>query len=258
MAKGVVTLTEGRSGSSWLGKLCTQTGVLGVSSEWVDPRILGLSHKSVSGEEYVDKIVTAGSSENGCFALKLFPRHVHWFHLHFGFDLISSLRENHNVQIVTVERADRVQQAVSFAKAMQSSAWSSNQSESRKPRYDFEQISRCYFLIERSYNFWNSYLTLRNTAYDAFYYEDMLHDPMPFVETVARHAGIMKLPRLHSRTDDIQRNKSSNDWKVRFLADAETTDIIGTSTPSRPAKRSLVNLGRFIRGKQMKPGAFAF
>lgn len=250
-------MTEGRSGSSWLGKLCNQTGLLGVSSEWVDPGILGALHKSVSGEEYVDKIVAAGSSKNGFFALKLFPRHVHWFHLHFGFDLIGFLRGNHDIQITTVERKDRVAQAVSFAKAMQSSAWSSSQSELQTPRYDFDQISRCYFLIERSYNFWNSYLTLRNTEYDAFYYEDMLHDPTPFVEVVARHAGIKEVPRFQSDTD-IQRNKLTDDWRARFLADAETADIIGASTPSRPAKRSLVNLGRFLRGKQMKPGAFAF
>lgn len=257
MKKGVITLTEGRSGSSWLGKLCNQTGVLGVSSEWVDPRILGVSHKSVSGEEYVDKITTAGSSENGFFALKLFPRHVHWFQLHFSFDLISFLRDIHDIRIITVKRKNRVEQAVSFARAMQSGAWSSTQSELQTPRYDFDQISRCYFMIERSYNFWNSYLTLRNLDYDAFDYEDMLHDPTPFVQAVARHAGIMDLPPFHSDTD-IQRNKSTNDWKARFLAEAEIADIINASTPSRPAKRSLVNLGRFMQRKQMKPGAFAF
>jgi LPS sulfotransferase NodH len=257
MKKGILTLSEGRSGSSWLGKLCTQTGVLGTSSEWVDSKILGISHKSISGEEYADRIIEAASTENGFFLVKLFPRHIHWFQLQFGFDLISYLRSIYDVRIVTVERHDQVGQAVSMAKAMQSGAWSSKQIASKAPIYDFDQICRSYFMIRRSYDYWASYLALRNLEFDTFYYEDMVTDPSPFVETVARHAGIADLPPMQNETS-IQRNQSTEDWKARFQAEALSADIIVSSAPSRPAKRSLVNLGRFFRKKQMKPGAYAF
>jgi len=48
--KGLLLLTEARSGSSWLGNAARRTGVLGKSGEWLSPGVLGVNAKQVNGE----------------------------------------------------------------------------------------------------------------------------------------------------------------------------------------------------------------
>ncbi len=257
MKKGTITLSEGRSGSSWLCELCNSTGVLGKSSEWIDAQHVGVSPTSMSGEKYLDAVVDAGSTPNGFFALKIFPRHVHWFQIQYGFDLIEHLRNVHDVQLVVVERRDRIKQAISFSKALQTKSWSSEQTQKRTAQYDFDQICRCYFMVSRSYEFWKSYLDLKQLAHQHFFYEDMIPEPDIFVQTIAKHADVA-MPLDYSTERLIQSDRTSGEWEKRFLDEALNKPFISASTPARPPRRTLSNLGRFLSRKPMKPFPFTF
>lgn len=257
MQKGTITLSEGRSGSSWLGELCNSTGVLGQSSEWIDAQHVGVSPSSVSGEDYLKAVVDAGSTGNGFFALKLFPRHVHWFQMNYGFDLIDHLKSIHDVQLVVFERKDRVKQAISFARALQTKAWSSSQEKKRSEVYDFDLICRCYFMVSRSYEFWQNYLMIKQSPHLHFLYEDLIGTPGDFVQAVAHHAGVSE-PLEYSTDRRIQRDGTSDEWKARFLEEAQSKPLLAASTPSRAPKRTLSNLGRFLSGKPMKPVPYAY
>ena len=70
--RGVLILSEGRSGSNWLGSLTNATGMMGNSNEWVDEYLLGINPSKVSCSEFVDKILDMASTDNEFFSIKLF------------------------------------------------------------------------------------------------------------------------------------------------------------------------------------------
>ena len=255
--RGVITLTEGRSGASWLCSLADSTGRLGTAKEWVDDHQMGVKSKHLSVDEYIEAIIENGKTENNYFALKLFPRHLHWFQIRYDCDLISRLRVDHDLLFVFVSRRDRIMQAVSFSKAIQTRAWRAQTKEKRSPDYDFLQICRSYFMVNRSYDFWESYVALRDIIPVRFVYEDLLNDPSPFVHEIAKHAGVDDIEEIESDLS-VQRDEESEKWRLRFLSEARDKDFIQATTPSRIPSRKLSNILKFARGKQMRPVPFSW
>lgn len=257
MQKGIVMLTEGRSGSSWLGTLINSTKVLGHSSEWVDQKNLGISAKHTTCEAYVQSIIDAASSENGFFSMKLFPRHLQWFQIQYGIDLLLYLNSKYDVKFVTLQREDKILQAISFAKSLQTKSWSSLQQKKGRAEYDFAQICRCYFIVNRSDQFWDDYLKLRGFEFEPFIYEKLLPTGAPFVKFVADHAGIHDLPPPESDLS-VQRGQTTEIWKARFQSEALTAEFISSTMPSEPPRRNLSNLRRFFGKRHMKPGPYGY
>ena len=259
--KGLLLLTEARSGSSWLSNAARRTGVLGKCGEWLDPRILGVNAKQINGEDYTRTVLERASTDNGVFYVKIFPRHLHWFQLQFGFDFINHLAVDHDLLLVTLTRQDRLRQAISFAKGLQSKAWSDRMAiqnnNKAKVKYDFAQICRTYFMIERSYNYWESYLSVQDLEHKAFVYEELTADPNPFLHALAAHAGVNDILPFQSETK-IQRNAETEEWHARFKEDVRSQDFVDHTTPARPHARTLLNLGQFLSGRQMKSFPFDY
>lgn len=257
--KGVFILTEGRSGSTWLGSLTNATGVLGRSGEWLDEhRLPDADAATLSAAEYADRVIARGASENDFFSVKIFPRHLFWFQRRYGVDFIAHAMGLHDVRLMRLTRRDRVRQAISFARAMQSKQWTSRRDTPQaEPVYDFERIARCYFLIRRSYAFWDSYALLRGIEAPEFVYEDMLASPEPYVRAVADHAGLADLPPVETDLK-IQRDAVSDAWRARFLEEAATADLVPLAAGSRAKARTVSNLGRFLSGQEMKPYAYSY
>jgi len=250
MNKGIILLAEGRSGTNWLGSLLKTTGVLGKPGEWVDANQLGVSPEKISGPDYIARIIDAASTDNGFFAVKMFPSHLRWFQQQYGFDLLSTLRREYDIKFVTLRREDRVAQAVSFAKASQHNAWSSEMEGNTAPVYDFHQIQRAFFLVGHSYRLWNDYVMLRQIEAAAFTYEELLPTGAEFVRLVADHAGIDNL-RVPQSKMKIQRNPTSEEWTARFLQEVKEAEFPLVAWPPRLHGRSLSNLFRFLKHQQM-------
>lgn len=255
--KGTIILTEGRSGSSWISGLLKDTGVLGKPNEWVVANNLGVSPRKISGQEYLEKIITAASTENGFFSFKIFPHHLHWFQMKYGFDLLLEISQQHDVAFANLYREDRVKQAISFSIALQTKSWSYQEQTQNKAVYNFEHIARCYFMIGRSNEFWKDYITLRGFECASFTYEALMPTGTDFVRFAANHAGIedVEVPESKMR---IQRNSRTEDWKSQFLEDIRTAEFLPETTPSRPHKVNLSNTFRYFAKKQMKPVPFGF
>jgi len=196
--KGVAILTEARSGSEWLGSLTNSTGLLGKSAEWLDTANLGCKPKSF--DDLMSAVIDRGATANGTFAVKLFPRHLHWSQARYGADFLAECSRRHSMGLVLLERRDRLRQAISYCRAKASGCWKSTMDGADLvPRYDFAGICQAYFLIEQSYAFWEAYLRLADLAYDHFFYEDLLDDPRPYVR---RWPGSC---RLKCRTESSKR-----------------------------------------------------
>lgn len=256
--KGVLILTEGRSGSTWLGTLANSTGVLGQSAEWLDRLRREPAMRRLDGPAHAAEVVARGAGDGSFFSVKLFPRHLFRFHRRYGLDFVQHVAERHDVRLVRLTRRDRLAQAISYARAMQTRQWTSRKDTPRnEPVYDFERICRSYMLIQRSYTFWESYGTLRGLPAREFVYEDLLASPLPWLEHIAEHAGVAELPPL--QTDlSIQRSATTEAWRARFLDDAARAGLTDLAQDARPRSRTPLNLARFLAGREMKPYAYSY
>ncbi|MFP1632354.1 Stf0 family sulfotransferase [Zhengella sp. ZM62] len=251
----MIILSEGRSGTTWLASLANSTGKLGHSDEWVDEQHLGIKARHVSADTFISAILEKSTTDNGFFAIKMFPRHLHWFQLAYGFDIIGRLQKEHDLFSVLVTRNDRVKQAVSFARALQDNAWTSFGKTGQKAVYDFDLICRCYFGIGRSYDFWRSYVALRGLPHKHVVYEDMLPDPSPYVNAIAEHADLDGVAFENSPLK-IQRDSKTDEWCDRFRQDAKNRDFLEQAAASVYPTRKISNFFRFLRGKPLKPASY--
>lgn len=250
---GVIILSEVRSGSNWLGSLTNSTGVLGNSDEWFGSHLIDLDPKNVSCDDCIEAVLVKASTENGFFAIKLFPRHLHEFQMAYGCDLIKRLRQRHNVLLLRLTRLDRIAQAVSFSKALQTGKWYSTVvTKDIIAEYDFAKVCRSYFMIGRSYDFWNSYVGVQQLEVDHLVYEDLLSDPHAYIDAVAKHAGNPEIGTVSTELK-VQRDLESEVWIERFTRDVSTHEFVEATTASVMPGRNLSNLLRFLRKKQMKP-----
>ncbi|RUW56614.1 Stf0 sulfotransferase [Mesorhizobium sp. M00.F.Ca.ET.151.01.1.1] len=250
--KGVAILTEARSGSEWLGSLTNSTGLFGNSAEWLDTTNLGCKPKSF--DDLLSAVIDRGGTANGTFAVKLFPRHLHWSQAKYGADFLAECGRRHAMGLVLLERRDRLRQAISYCRAKASGHWRSTMDGADLvPQYDFAGICQAYFLIEQSYAFWEAYLRLADLHYDHFFYEDLLDDPRPYVASVARQLS-MEMPDGEFETNlRLQRDDLTEDWAERFRNDVKSEDLLA-HLPRKVAPRNISNLARFLLKKQMRTG----
>lgn len=254
--RGVLILTEGRSGSNWLGSLTTSAG-LGQSGEWLDRARLGRHPSFTDCETYFEAVLDKGTAETSGFCVKIFPRHLHKLQNYYASDFILYCRQKYEVQIIRLTRNDRMLQAISFSRGLQTDQWASPKVVKSEPKYDFEQICRCYFMINRSYDYWKSYIDIIGARSNHFIYEDLVGDPRPYVNFVADAFGE---PHPAETTTDlkVQRDDLTEEWLARFREEAKEREFLHCTTPSRLPNRTLRNLKLFAQKKQMKPVPYAY
>jgi LPS sulfotransferase NodH len=255
--KGVLILTEGRSGSNWLGSLAENAG-LGHSDEWLDPAISGIDPYKTPRDPHFNHIIEKASAENGCFVVKIFPKHLHRINNAYKTDFVQYVKARHPINFVVLTRRDRLGQAISYARGLQTRKWRSNDKAKGKAFYDFDMICRAYFMIGRSYDFWQSYLDITGEQAKHFVYEDLMDDPSPFLNHMADCLGQARPAALPPTDLKIQRDDTTQHWREQFLEEIKTKPFLDHTTPSRPINRSLSNIIRMLRGRQVKPYPYGF
>lgn len=213
---GIILLAEGRSGSSWLGQLTDATGVMGVSSEWLAPKLLGVDPRRTDARGYLDRVIAAATSENGRFALKIFPRHLLWFADQFGADFLSLCGQLHDVHLARLSRRDRLRQAISLVRAQQTGRWSSETSGGKRmATFDRAEIARAIHFLERSEAFWSAHEMITCKSPAKFIYEDLLRNPDPYLDWAATALKVDRKARAASGYE-IQRDTETESWVTRF------------------------------------------
>ncbi|WP_363792906.1 Stf0 family sulfotransferase [Mesorhizobium sp.] len=254
MLKGLAVLTEGRSGSSWLGSLTNATGTMGRSGEWLKSAYLGLEPRSYDALE--DVVIKESSTENGRFAIKVFPRHLIWSKGKCGKDFLFEVRRNNDLGFILLERRDRLRQAISFHRASASLLWTSRHEGAGTPvPYSFTGISRAFFQIEQSYAFWRAYLNLSQLPYRRFVYEDLQPDPRPYVEAVAEMLDVPVPATVAVSQYTVQRDDLTEDWVERFRREAAEKGAI-EAIEDAPVPRTLDNLARFATKRPLSRRRF--
>ena len=172
LPKALIILSEGRSGTNFLARRLNGIGAMGNLEEWLSLRPPAKGGPTRSVRTGLPKHLKAGSADNGTFGLKVFPRHNLSFQQPYGVAFLQRLAGDYDVRYLFVERKDRIQQAISFSRALQTDKWGSSMKSKRSEGYDFNLNNRLYFDIEESYGFWRSYISAPGINTHHCYYED--------------------------------------------------------------------------------------
>ena len=223
--RGYLLLTEARSGSNWLGSIVNNSGLMGRSSEWLSPKIHRLDTGSLSWEGFSEEIIRRSSTDNGNFGLKIFPNHLFTTREKYGKDFIQYCLSIHDVALILLRREDTLRQAISYARARQTRSFAAHIEGKTEPQYDFDEIAKCFFYIRDSYSFWRSYLELTGAKFTEFVYEDLVTNPSPLVDCVAKHLDVPPLGKLQTAMT-VQRDDLTDQWVARFNEDRRSAHVL--------------------------------
>lgn len=234
-----VVASTPRTGSTLLCQALGETGRIGRPIEYLNPMQLRdwevrwgswasrLRHAALSGpllglvgwtwgaariDAHLARVRALRTGPTGWFGLKLHAHHRRrWFGARAIEDTLGP------VSWVRVVRRDRVAQAVSWARALQTHQWATTQAPWRRARYDRAAIQARLSAIEADEADWDRLLVGRPVCTLA--YEDVVADLHGAVKRVFSHLGEpddvpIPQPRLRRQSDE-----ESAAWIARFQSD---------------------------------------
>ena len=259
--KGVIILSQGRSGTNWLKSISNATGQMGKTEEWLSFNKLSKPIKSYSTQSFYDHALQNASTENGRFSLKIFPRDMHLTRESFGLDFVRKCMQEQDVKLYLLTREDRVLQAISRLKSDQTNIWHAQEGQAQKEpqrqlRYNFRKLCLYYFEIGRQFEFWRSYLAINQFEHETFTYESLLPNPAPFFESTAKHLDVPP-PTRYESAFKIQRDAITEDWCQRFSEDIKAHGVHPGTYHLRQPNATLSNALKLLTGRPFKaPGGW--
>jgi trehalose 2-sulfotransferase len=227
--------TTPRSGSALLCAALAGTGVAGCPEEYFyeksEPewaRKWGLGSHSYA--EYLEAVLEHGSTPNGVFGVKMmwslldrFACEIRQIPGYAGLELPGLLSAVFpNLRYVWLKRQDKVAQAVSHWKAIQTGVWHTAEGEgqvpTKVPEYDFEAIDHLVREAEAHDAAWQQYFVDNDiepftVVYETFVetYEETVCDVLAFLSISASKVSPAG-PRTIKQADDV-----SVEWIKRYL-----------------------------------------
>jgi trehalose 2-sulfotransferase len=198
-----------RCGSWFLCGLLASTGVAGRPHEWFwrDTRsALERAWGVRSGEEYVELVLAAGTTPNGVFGAK-----VMW-------GMLPDLSPFPDAQFVWLRRRDRIAQAVSFAKAVQTGHWHGWDPVPRtQPTYHFEEIDTLRSEIDELEAGWEGWFEREGVEPLELAYEEVVATPQAETLRVLDFLSVELPPGVAVRPLTHPASKRTTDeWPARY------------------------------------------
>jgi LPS sulfotransferase NodH len=228
LRKSYIIASSYRCGSTFLCSELWKTGLLGAPAEYLNTdqasaviatarepgRMMGRLQVS-RPEDYFVKLLACRTSRNGIFGMKA---HFHHFEPALTW-YPSMLNVLSPVTYIYINRRDKLAQAVSMAKAMQTHAWLSfDQVTGKTLRYDRDFVEQCKLELEQQRLGWWRWFETNNVTPFVVTYEDLLADSAAVVRSVIELLGVendqpeeVNLPLAERQADEI-----NTEWMARF------------------------------------------
>lgn len=204
-----------RSGSTLLGDMLTTTGVAGVPMEYFNDvnieAFFERQKRQMGLDDYLNAIQGLRTTANGVFGFKA----------HFG-QVTSALRTagildpapflNLFDRFIIIKRRNKLGQAISWNKALQTGRWSSLHNHVDAPalpvKFDPEKISKCLERIMRGEREWEETLQKLGREYHTIEYEALVEQPIERIADILTFLGIedsyaAPKPRLEKQRDEL-------------------------------------------------------
>lgn len=194
--------------------------------------------------DYLARALEHGATPNGVWAAKVMMGYLRDLtrRLHgtprfadrelSPFDLLSQTFPN--LHWVWITRRNKVRQAVSLARAVQTQAWWAGMPQVRSPEYDFAEIDRLLQVVTLHEAGWQELFSAHAVTPFVVVYEDFVHgyektalDILDFL-AIPRPAGLqLPAPKLMKKqADDL-----TEQWVERFLAEKQDRQGVATGCP---------------------------
>jgi trehalose 2-sulfotransferase len=242
--------TTPRSGSTLLAEALESTRIAGKPKEFFDPHHEKLWLQSLgiaADSEYVEKILATGSTPNGVFGAK-----VHWHQFEHLTAKLRSIQDGSSsdlellrrtfpdLRYVYLTRRDKVRQAVSYYRAIQTGVWWSIRPDAHQkpatpapapgppPPFDFEQIDHWVTRLTSFESRWRRHFeTLRVEPFQVVYeefvesYEATVLALLRYLELPITEGVRVTPPRLRKQADDV-----SEEWVQRYHELKRPTGVV--------------------------------
>jgi LPS sulfotransferase NodH len=220
LRKSYIVASSYRSGSQYLCWRLWQTGLLGAPSEVLNPtselRVLMNRFKASSPADYIAKLIARRTSRNGVFGMKAHFHHFEAYQKEYP-ELLEVLAPT---TYIYISRQDRIAQAVSMAKALQTDAWTSRMEEGPKPVmvYDREMIAHCLVDIEQQDVTWRRWFETHKVAPFHVTYDDLTADAAGVVRGIVERLGVENDERDEVDVPPAkkQADETNQEWIERF------------------------------------------
>lgn len=208
-----VICTAPRTGSSLLGEAIASLGCAGKPREYFDIHKRNEQNwinqlKIAQDEEYLEKVIAAGTTPNGVFGLKL-----HWHQIPaLSAKFASALGTQHKspntelnellqgrfpaVHYLWLRRRNTIAQGISYYRATHSGIWRVRRSGETRPsaatavRFDFAEIDRFIKLVEGFDRSWNDFFIRKNIRTLNLTYEDFIADYDNTIRAICKYIGV--------------------------------------------------------------------
>jgi LPS sulfotransferase NodH len=246
--RNYVVASTPRTGSTLLCRLLWDLGQVGAPKEYLNPMqmrdwevrlgestwrrficgclrgpavgFLGL-HRWTPDElhRYLQRIRERRTSAEGLFGIKL---HRHHFDQLFGpgkasLDEVVSPR-----QWIFLRREDRVAQAVSWARALQSGRWAAHQKFALPVVYRRRQIQRLVGLVDAQESAWETFFSAGKIEPLRLRYEDILEDRERSLRNVLDFLGVAGASEIALPEPDLERQSDALNqlWIERYRSES--------------------------------------
>jgi len=218
---GYMICTTPRSGSNYLCQLLASTGQLGNPIEYFNTR----GRRKHTDPKYpkdasaqIDIIRSMGATPNGIYAVKVMP--LQYYRATKRLDLRHELP---NLKFVRLRRRDLLGQALSVARVRQTGQFRASNRARKKPIYDAQDIRSCIRAVRAGESIWDQVMLEFGVQPLTLEYEDVMRDPQTAVDQVAALMGLgASLPINPAQVlVTVQRDRETEAWRQRFLADAD-------------------------------------
>jgi len=227
LRKSYIVASSYRTGSQYLCWRLWQTGRLGTPSEVLNPanelRILMNRFKASSPSDYLAKLVAHRSTRNGVFGMKAHFHHFEAFLKEYPI-LLEALSP---VSFIYITRSDKVAQAVSMAKALQTGWWTSRMENGPKPplQYDREMIANCLEEIEQQDLSWRRWFEAHKVTPFRVTYDDLTTDAEAVVQSIVELLDVQndEPDEVHAPPARKQSDETNQEWIERFRQESRAS-----------------------------------
>lgn len=221
--RSIMLAVTPRSGSTYVGLELWRTGQFGVPLEYLNPvRRIDMLSRVANGDcsAYWQEVKKRRTSANGIFSCKAFAPDL--VQVEQNYPGLS--RDIHNDFIIYLSRRDKVDQAISFAKAEQTGKWHSTTKHGKPAAYDLNFIDAMLARIHAHEQAWESIFSALKVEPLRIDYEDFVSDGIGAMTKIFSHCEIgldpdcqIDLPRL-----TVQRDEESAHWRSRYMSDKQS------------------------------------
>lgn len=210
-----------RSGSTLLGKLLWDTNLAGAPHEYFHDK-----HSKdyferwniTSLDEYIEYLHEYRSSANRIFGIKL---HYHQLR-NFNLSAIVLNKIFNYPKFIFIKRKNKVLQAISFVKALQTKQWALSTNEQLKSAdYDFDQIDQALQRLVAEEQEWEVFFKTNGIEYKIIYYEDFIVDMQSGIENLVCYIGVDSRSIEVSPSIVKMANEETMQWLDRFMREKE-------------------------------------